>query len=223
MAAVAAVPSGRREASRGWLRRPSQQADGGGATVFGPRPCCHRCQGTRPPSARSGVSGGELNPEPRGELPSSRLVLVYAMCASVCSGKPSTMYVRETHGRSASSTMPDQDHGQRVPTDPSAPSQCAASPTRAMPTEMRSSGGRVHSALYSHAGPRHLPVCPKLHTAACAVLCAASQDYHSLIARGGGRIHGAAARQHGAHTARSSAVAACFRSAPSSQPAQAPS
>ena len=47
--------------------------------------------------ARSRGRGVCLNPEPAYALPSSRLVLVYAMCASVCGGKRMA-YVRETHG-----------------------------------------------------------------------------------------------------------------------------
>ena len=105
--AVAAVPSGRREASRGWPQRPSQQAAGGGATAFEARSCCHRCQRTRlrpgrcvggcVASARSRVSGGDLNPDTRGALVSSRLKVVYMMCESVCVGTHMT-HVRDGHG-----------------------------------------------------------------------------------------------------------------------------
>ena len=47
-------------------------------------------------SARSRGRGRWVNPELRGELVSSRLAVVYVMCASVCVGKR-MVYVRETH------------------------------------------------------------------------------------------------------------------------------
>jgi hypothetical protein len=48
-------------------------------------------------SARSRVSGGDLNPDTRGALVSSRLAVVYVMCASVCVGTHMA-HVRDAHG-----------------------------------------------------------------------------------------------------------------------------
>ena len=115
------------------------------------------------------------------------------------------------------------------PTHPSPRVHCPQPWPRPTTTRSRrrSSGDGVRSARCSIvSGSRRLPApsrAPhKLHAAACAGLCGGTQELaHSLCARGGVRIR--AARQHGMHTAHSSAVAACSAlSAPSSQPAYPP-